>query len=72
MDCIRRIVMKKTLLAALTLGSVALGGCVAVPVYDEPAYYGPPPVVVQPSIGFSYYHHGYYGPRHRHWRHRHR
>jgi hypothetical protein len=55
-------VMKKTLLCVLTLAGVTLGGCVAVPAYQEPAgYYAPAPVVVAPSVGFTYY--GGYGPR---------
>ena len=57
-------VMKTLLIAALA--SLALGGCVAVPVYDAgygPAY-GPPAVVVRPYVygGYSNYGgRGYYG-----------
>jgi hypothetical protein len=67
----RRKTMRKSLLVA-ALGLLALGGCVAVPVYDGgfPAYgyYGAPAA----TFSFGYYHSdgGYrHGYRHRHWRH---
>ena len=64
--------MRKTILGVLTLASVGLAGCVAVPAYEPaPVVYGPPPaVVVAPSVGFGYsryyggpryYGRGYYG-----------
>jgi hypothetical protein len=65
--------MIKSLLTAAA-AAMLLAGCVAVPVYSEPApaygYYAPPPVTF--SFGFSSYggghgpRHGYRpGPRHR-------
>jgi hypothetical protein len=63
--------MRKSLLVA-ALGLLALGGCVAVPVYDAyPGYgydyYGAPAA----TFSFGYYHSdgGHrHGHRHRHWR----
>ncbi len=55
--------MKKSLFV-VALGLLALGGCVAVPVYDSPpayGYYVPPPARF--SFGYYYgadrYRHGY-------------
>ncbi|MCC6532594.1 MAG: hypothetical protein IT531_08605 [Burkholderiales bacterium] len=64
--------MKKTLLLA-AIAALALGGCVAVPVYDAgPAggyYYGPPATF---SFGYTYRDHGHghrhAPPRQRYWR----
>jgi hypothetical protein len=48
--------MMKTLLG-VAAAAMLLGGCVAVPVYSQPApaygYYGPPPVAL--SFGFHSY-----------------
>ena len=55
--------MKKGLIIAVAVSTLALAGCVAVPAYSEPygyGYAGPPAVVVQPSFYGRY---SYYGPR---------
>ena len=62
--------MKRGLIA-LALAVLALGGCVAVPVYDGGpgyGYYGPPAATF--NFGYSYHDGGHrYGHRHGH-RHR--
>ncbi len=65
--------MMKTLLVA-AVAVVSLAGCVAVPVYSEPApaygYY-PPPVVYAPPVSFAFgfsSHGGGRGYRHGHGR----
>jgi hypothetical protein len=65
--------MKKSLLIA-ALALLALGGCVAVPVYDSGPgygydYYGPPAATF--SFGYVYRDGDrWHGPRHRNYRHR--
>lgn len=64
--------MTKKLLIILTLSTLGLAGCVAVPAYDAPYPYAYAPApVVAPSVSFGYYG-GYYGggPRQRYYRHR--
>ena len=47
---------------ALALLACSLAGCAVVPAYPAPGYaYGPAPVYVAPSFGFTY--RGYYGHR---------
>jgi hypothetical protein len=66
--------MKRSLIAAV-LAMLALGGCVAVPVYDGGpgygyGYYGPPAATF--NFGYTYHdgghRHGYRHRGHRHWR----
>jgi hypothetical protein len=70
--------MMKTLLVA-AVAVVSLAGCVAVPVYSEPApaygYYAPPVVYAPPVATFSFGYNSYRGgprrgygpgPRYRH------
>ena len=59
--------MRKTTITMLAVASLGLAGCVAVPVH-EPVYYGPPAVVVQPSVSLGY---SYHSRPHRHHRHHH-
>ena len=59
--------MKRSLIVA-ALAVLALGGCVAVPVYDGGAgygynYYGPPAATF--NFGYTYHDGPRYGHRHR-------
>src|SRR4026209_2525724 len=68
---VKEFSMKKTLLAA-AVAIVALGGCIAVPVYDPAPGYGYAPGCYAPpaaSFSFGYSnHHGHGGYPRRHWR----
>jgi hypothetical protein len=50
----------KLLVAGLVSLSASLSGCIVVPAYDGPGYYGSAAVVVAPPPVI--YHGGYYGP----------
>ena len=58
----------KSLIAVL-VAAFGLAGCVAVPVYSEPAYSYSPGYYPAPAATFSFgYHHSGRGHRHRGWR----